>query len=430
MLLKRHSVLKSTFIYAFTEGINKGLNFLLLPWLSYYLVPSELGIVTNYTILFAILNLLSSTIFVSSITYFYYECKKKEIKSLVSLIVLTSFLIIAVFFILALMFRDFVLEKFGINFHLQLLLLLHLFAISLVSIVGLIYRLRNKPYSFAVFQIIQITINISLLILLVIVYKLGATGRIIGMATSSIIMGAVSLVIMVKNRLFGAIDKITVNRLFKFSIPLFPHGISYWFKNGTDKIIITMFCGLSANGLYSMALSISAIFNTVVTSFNNAFTPDLQKRLSDLDHKSYEDTISVRNKIVKQVYIYALGFILLFLFSYVFIEFCFHFVINKQYFKSKTFLPWLLLGLLFDSFYSLTIQYIYKAKKTVGLGIITFICSSTQMLVSYLIVPKFGPIGAAYSAFAISVLTFVLISLYSFRVYPMPWFSFLNSKKR
>jgi O-antigen/teichoic acid export membrane protein len=424
----KQSVLKNTALYTLTEGVNKALNFLLLPWLSYYLVPSELGIITNYNILFTILNLISSTVFVNSITYFFYELSVKETKSLITSIVLFSFLITISLFFLICIFSDFIFKELGIGFVYQLLLLVHISSTTFISITGVLYRLRNMPYKFALFQLAQILINVCLLILLVIYYRYASNGRIIGMVITSIIMGGVSLLIMIRARLFGGFDKIIIKRLLKFSLPLFPHAISYWFRNGSDKIIITMFCGLNANGLYSMALSIAGVFTTIITSFNNAFTPDLQKKLTVLDSKTYLDSISERKKIVHQAYLYALGFFLLFLASYIFIQFCFQFVINNQYFKSQAYLPYLLLGLLFDSFYSLAIQYIYKAKKTVGLGIITFICSCSQVLLTYLLVPKVGALGAAYSALLSSLITFILISYYSYKVYPMPWFSFFNKK--
>jgi len=430
MFLKKNNLLKSTAIYAGTEALNKGINFLLLPWLSYYLIPSELGIVTNYNICFTILNLLSSTVFVSFINYFFYENTRKATKSLISSIVFLAFIVTIFFFVFVLFFNKMVYEQLGIGLDFQLLLLVHIFMTTFNSILSAIYRLKNRPLKFAVFQIIQISVNISLLILLVIVYKFASQGRIVGMAMTSIVMGSVSFIILLKSNYFGPLNRNILKKVLHFSLPLTPYSVSYWFKNGSDKIIITMFCGLSVNGTYSMALSICSVFTTLINSFNNAFTPTLQKRLSKMDNMPYSQTIPERRDIVKQVYKYALGFVLLFFLCYLGTELCFKIVISKKYFESQVFLPWLLLGLLFDAFYSLTIQYIYKAKRTVGLGIITFSCSTIQVLVTYFLVKWTGAIGAAYSSVIMSLITFLSITYYSVKVYPMPWNLFYKNNNQ
>ena len=73
MNLFKNKLLKSTAIYTISDGIAKGLNFLTLPLISFYLVPEQLGIAVNYEVLASIISLLSSGVYTNGITYFFYD---------------------------------------------------------------------------------------------------------------------------------------------------------------------------------------------------------------------------------------------------------------------------------------------------------------------------------------------------------------------
>ena len=45
----KNSLLKETFMYTATDAVSKALSFILLPFVSFYLVPDELGIATKAT---------------------------------------------------------------------------------------------------------------------------------------------------------------------------------------------------------------------------------------------------------------------------------------------------------------------------------------------------------------------------------------------
>lgn len=62
-----------------------------------------------------------------------------------------------------------------------------------------------------------------------------------------------------------------------FSLPLIPHGLSFWLKSGVDKLMLTNICGMDMNGYYSVALTFGAIVSVIITSISNAFVPYLYK---------------------------------------------------------------------------------------------------------------------------------------------------------
>lgn len=48
------TLVKETFVYTATDAIGKGVSFIILPIVSYYIPPDELGIVTNFSVLVTI----------------------------------------------------------------------------------------------------------------------------------------------------------------------------------------------------------------------------------------------------------------------------------------------------------------------------------------------------------------------------------------
>ena len=82
-------LVKSTAIYAISDGISKGLSFITLPFVSFYLIPAELGVAANFDVLQNILCLLAWQAVVYSLPYFYYDRTRQEFAKLVTSLIVT-----------------------------------------------------------------------------------------------------------------------------------------------------------------------------------------------------------------------------------------------------------------------------------------------------------------------------------------------------
>ena len=74
-----------------------------------------------------------------------------------------------------------------------------------------------------------------------------------------------------------------------------------------------------------------------------------------------------------------------------------HYVLSEQYASSFQYIPWIILSSTIYSFYGLVIQYPYTVKKTFGLGLVTFLGSAFQLLLTFLLVKTIGADGIKYS---------------------------------
>lgn len=423
---KRKTLLGNALIYILSDGITKALSFLILPFVSFYLIPEQLGIAANFDVLQSILMLLAGQAIVNALPYFYYDRSREEIGLLVSNLL---FIIIAVnlcFLIIILLIYGLIDEYLHIGLFLQLLTLISVIANLLLSINLILYRLEEKPFVFLKLQLLQSLIYVFLLILLVVCLRKEALGKIYSAVFSCSIVCLLHIYLLYKRGyLIWKIDRNSIGELLRFGIPLLPHSLSFWIKSGMDKILLTTFCGLSVNGLYSMAMSFGAIYSIFKVAFDNAYIPYLQKRISKM---TFDNQKAEKKQLVRISYIISSVFFLLFFVVMFICWILIQYVLSDLYRDSFQFIPWILFSLTIYSFYSLVVQYPYTAKKTLGLGIITFSGSIIQLLLTFVLVRMLGADGIKYSLVIGALVTMFSVWWYSNRVYPLPWFSFWKHK--
>lgn len=418
------NLFKETFIYTATDMIGKAMAFILLPVVSFYMPPAELGIATNFTVLTGLIVLLSGLAIVNSLPYFFYEQSKDENNQMVSNSILLCIILSSTIGCIMVLCHYIVETYLLLDWKIQLLSMAFVLG-SLISQANLnVLRLENKAKLYAALQILQIVLHAIMVLFFVVTLKGGGIGKIYAEVLVFSFMGCVHFTILIRKGYFNLKSSVAwMKKLLSFGLPLLPHSLSFWLKGGMDKIFITTYCGLQYNGLYSMALSISSLYTMLIQSFFNAYTPYLQKRLS-----SDNVVQSEKNSIVKQIYYIILLFGFVGILSLGGCWIIFNFLVDSKYLPAFSYLPIILLANFIYTFYSFTIQFIYKVKKTFIMGIITFSGSLIQMLLTYWFIQIFGVMGATYSLLLGNLLITIGIMTYSNKVYPMPWLSFLSKR--
>lgn len=425
--LLKSSLFKETFIYTATDMMGKAMSFVLLPIMSFYMLPSELGIATNFSVLAQLVILLAGLAIVNGMPYFFYEQRKKENTQMVSNLLVLCISLCLILSVCVLLFHQQVNQYFQLNLKVQLLSIFFVLGSLITQIDLVILRLENKAKHFAYLQIIQILLHTLIVVLFVIVLELGGIGKIYAEVIVLSLIGILHLFILIKKGYIKChYEWKWIKALLKFGVPLLPHSVSFWFKGGMDKVLITSYCGLQFNGLYSMAISISSIFTLLVNSFFSAYTPYLQKRLSQTN---IEELWDLKCKIVKQTYLLCFLFIVVALFSLGASWIIFVYMIDKKYLPAFDYMPLIIFANYIYLVYSFTIQYIYKMKKTLIMGIITFTGSIIQVLLSYILIRQHGVMGAIYSFAIGNIIISIGIAIYSYIVFPMPWISGLFKKR-
>ena len=415
------SLVKNSIVYIITDGVNKSIPFLLLPFLTYYLTPSAYGIVANFNVLVQILSVFCYVSTAGTLTVKFYKLDKEGLKAYISnMIFLNAYATIACLVIM-LVFHRLIYDSLQIDITFQLLSILLVWFASLTNVNLLLWRCEEQPFKFGVYQISQTALNALTTIWFVIILLLGWQGRIYSMFLSTALFGIISWVILYRRGYIAfKQSRNEMREILFFALPLIPHALSFWLKSGVDKVLLTEMCGLTDNGLYSVAMTWGAIVSMFAMSFNNAYVPYLYKKLTIFD-KDKEATLSEQRKVVKMIYasiFFSLFFVgAAYAFSYFFILI----VYEPSYHASLSFLPYVMIGQFFNACYIMFACFAHYTFKTKGLGAITFSLSLLQVVLSYLFIRICGAIGAAISSAVVMALTAVCVSWYGMKIYRLPW---------
>ena len=68
------------------------------------------------------------------------------------------------------------------------------------------------------------------------------------------------------------VDKQLEHEMLIYSRPMMANSISWWVTNVSDRYVVTFFCGVAANGIYSVASKIPSILSIVQTVVGQAWT--------------------------------------------------------------------------------------------------------------------------------------------------------------
>lgn len=420
-ILKESSLFKQSSIYLIADGISKAMPFFFLPIISYYITPSDYGILTNYNVLSQVLSVFCYSVTTVIIPVVYVKLCSEKLKDFISNLIILNVVTALVLTLLIVLFSSSISRYTSVSLNYQLLSVISVLFASFTQVNLVLWRCEEKPVYFGVVHVTQTAIDIGTAIVLIIFLGLGWQGRVISMVIANILIGGFSFGCLLNRGfvrvLFSKQDIITI---LSFSLPLLPHGLSFWIKSGADKLLLSNMVGLDSNALYSVAMTFGSIVSIFIVSFNNAFVPYLFKKLKIIDDR--KDSVDNEINSLIRLYRWLLGGIFVFVFiSYLLSYLVIYYIYQDSYNGALAFLPYIFVGQLFMGYYSLFVNFIHYTQKTKVLGAITFSLTLIQVFVSYLLIRLIGPIGSAVSSAITSLGIFVLVTKYAISVYELPW---------
>lgn len=196
----QHPIFKRAAIYTITDGITKSISFIVLPIVSYFIVPSELGVTANFDVLQNIIVLLAGQALVNSLPYFYYKRTKGEVALLVSNLLFLVSLVNVILAIIIPFCTNIVEEYLHIGLSLQLLTVLSSFCVLVNNVNFILYKMEDNPIDFAKLQIGQVILYVGLLVVLVVGYRQQALGKILSNVVAIFVMSFIHLYLLFKFR--------------------------------------------------------------------------------------------------------------------------------------------------------------------------------------------------------------------------------------
>lgn len=392
------SILKDSFIFALGTFGSKVVTFLFVPLYTSYLTTEEYGtadlLYMAVSLLFPVFTLSIS----EAVLRFCYqkETNKSDIYNILLQVDIAAALLNCIIAFLVSLFLPFIQQY--LVYYIPLFFLCA-FEGGLSNYMKGIGEIRLFAAQGVVHTAILVLSNIVLLVLL----NKGLNGYFVSMllASGASIMFMILMGRLYKVKLQVSINKDLLKKMLVYSIPMVPATMAWWVNISADKYMISWFVGVGANGLYSVAHMIPTVLTTITGLFTQSWQISAMKNYGDKDYPSlFSNVVNSVNCIL------AVGGVTIILICRLLATIMF----KKDFFDAWECVPMLLLSAIF-SVMAATLASAYMAsKKTSILFYSTCIGAVVNIICNFLLIPKFGIIGAAIST-SLSFFTMVLIRL-------------------
>jgi O-antigen/teichoic acid export membrane protein len=388
--------LKQISIYTFVSFLGAGINFFLMPYLSYFINPAEYGILsllnTFVTILIPLIGLVASGL----ITVEYYRLTdKKDFAALFASIqfipLIPGFFLLLITFIFPQALAKFLEIPADKSYWLSISIILGIFSIYFETLLA--YNIiKKKPVQYALFSISKLLVEVLLTVWFISRLHLGWEGRMWSWLISTVIFGLIAIAYFSKQGLFK--EKIVWKYVIagvSFGLPLIIHTIGKFVINQSNRIFIAKMVSLDEAGIYNIGAQVGMVILLLANSIGNFYQPFLFERLANPTPQS-------QSQIIKFNYSAMIGLFLCLILLTLGTPLFFHWFVSKKYANATIYVFWVGLGYLFWSIYLLYTGVIFYHKKTNFLGLLAMINILLSIILNYFLIKSFGALGAAYAS--------------------------------
>jgi O-antigen/teichoic acid export membrane protein len=408
---------KQSIVYGFGDALGRLGAFLLLPVYTNYLSLEEYGTLEIFYVTSAVLALFLGRQLSHATLRFYFEYDSKQEQNLVIstcfiLYLLFAGLILGICALFSEQFSWGVFSSIYFRTHFVILFLSMFFNLSKEILLAYVRAIEFAGFFVGV-SIGDLILKLVLCIYFVVFKGWGVLGVLFGNLAGTFLAWLVLSVFTFKRCGFG-VDMSKFKDIFKYALPLIFVGLSGTIIGNAGRFFLKMYVSLGAVGLYALGMRFSSILRfLVVQPFTKAYGPF---RFSIMKQENAREIYARVTTYFS--FFCAWACLCIAAFSGEVIQI----MAKESYWAASSVIPILLISVFFGSglYYMFQIG-VYLEKNTKVLAIGFAIAAIIDIICMIFLVPRFGPLGAAFS----QALTHVFIAFmglyFSNRVYFIPY---------
>lgn len=409
------SLIAQSAIYVGGAVLNALVPFLLLPVLARALGPADYGVVGSLTALIVVVGVLAglSTHGLLSVVYFKSDAVRFGRQITACLIVLLG--TAPALSIAVPMFGSAIERVSGIDPRWQWTIVVAASGQFLLSTVLAVSQIRGEALRYIGLQFANISLSVTLTLLLVLGLDWGWEGRAAAHALVAVGIGLLGVTLLTRDRtIVWRCSMADIAAALRFGLPLVPHALAAAVMGSVDRLVITNFGGETEAGHYFAAFQVASLLPFLCNAVNQAWAPWLFKSLAD-------DSYERRRLIVQTTYVILAGILAGGLCLAIIGAWATQLLAGPAFALQPGLMAFLAGAAACNGAYYFFTNYIFHARRTELLSILTVSIAGLQVLGSVFLTQRFGATGAALSAFVASGLYLVGVVLLAQRLVPMPW---------
>ena len=416
--------LKQFSTYTLVGFIGAGVNFFLMPYLSHFLKTWEYGVLSMVNSFVTILIPLIGLSVAGYANVEYYKFKNKEPKEFASVFstvqvipVLPFLFLLLVTILFANPIAVFLEIPTAQSYWVPLSALLAVLTIYYETLIGFII-IEQKPGTYIFFVLLRLVIEVSLTIYFITVLDYGWEGRLLAWVIATTILFIASFLYFNK---LGLLTK-NIKKKYRlaalsFGIPLILHVLGKFVINYSDRLFIAKMVSIDEAGIYNIGYQVGTMILLFVNAVSNFISPYIFERMSNL-------TKEKEIQLVRVSYIIIVGLLGVLLFITFLAPLFFKYMVDPSYAEGVRYVFWTGLSYFFWGVYIVFTGYIFYYKKTKILGYLAIVNVALNIGLNYVLISKFGAIGAAYATCISFFVVMIIVIWQSSLLVNLPWFEF------
>ena len=274
-------------IYLLASIIPSLISIILNPLFALNLSPYDYAVITYYT---SFGNLITPLLGFFAVDFFlkkYYSSTIDELKKIkenvISFFIIGSGFVSIVSFIGVAIFVNLQNVQFPL-FPFAILVFCQLYVALPYTFLLAEYRIKGDALGYFKISIFWSLLNVLLSLLFVVIFKLGAVGK---LSAVLLVSGTCFIWVLIKYKDYLVIkfDKKILKEILSFGWPLVLSSMINFISGGLDKVLLEKNIDADSLGYYSVGCQIAAYLSLISTSLKSTFQPDYYKAISQKNIK-------------------------------------------------------------------------------------------------------------------------------------------------
>jgi O-antigen/teichoic acid export membrane protein len=408
---------RASVIYSLANFSTRAINFLLIPLYLHYLTPADYGsiyLAESVALFVLLLGNLSIDVAIQRL-YFQHYLNQIELNSFLGSAMRFGLSAMAIVIVSAYLIGPFLQRRFSLALELPFYPLIAISVVTVGFVQGVQYRMaifqaERRPRDYAKVSIILFSLTTCCCVYAIAIRHGGAVGMLAGKLVASFVVFAITTWTM-RRFLLAPFQWKFVKETLTFGIPLVPHQVMAVGLIVADRFILKHYRSLNEVGVYSLAYTLGMVMLMVTQSVSQAWSPIFfELAAGPQGNRRILGRMSC-GFLLASVALACAGIFLVPQFV--------NLLVNYNYRAAGQIAPIVIMGYLFHAFFSFFSLSIMHSKRTGYIFAASFLACAVNLLLNFVLVPKWGMYGAAWAtliayaceaacAFAIAQMLFVL----------------------
>lgn len=417
--LRKNSLLYGSGTYLASNILNAAVPLALMPILTRYLTTEQYGEVAMFQTLLSVLVAVTGLSVTGAAGRKYYDAdlSNMELKFFIGSCFQVFLASGALVLVLLAIFQGYLSQLIGLQSQ-------WIWAACFAAATTFITQMRMGQWlvsknarNYGAMQVAQAITNAFLSLILVVVFRQAASGRIWAQVITALVFACVALMSLHKDHLLGfAWRPRYLEEALGFGVPLIPHTVGLLVLNMFDRFMISGQLGLAEVGIYMVAVQLASAMGLVFDAINKAYVPWLFERLK-------RDQADEKQQIVRLTYGYFVIALLVAGIVFLVGPTAVKLIAGDRYAAAGDAIGWLALGQAFLGMYLMVTNYIFYSKKTGLLALVSISSGLLNVALLSFLINRWGLVGAAMAFASAMAARFFLTWRVAQKRHPMPWFN-------